>query len=160
MASLGRLYSAAQASGGEVPLSTVADLIERREFATFTRIDGRQTALVGAEAGPAVITPLQARREISENLFPELQERYPGLLIDLEGSARVERTTMQTPVILVPLVLIAIYDASGERDAPGNCRGIGSGPSSLPGGASDQRYNGVGVGTRVSGIRRLIRDFR
>ncbi len=96
-------------SGGEVPLSTVADLSERRELAALVSIDGQQTALVSAEADPALLTPLQARREINASLVPELLERYRNLRIEPHGSARTEGNLLGTLAVLVPLLLIAMY---------------------------------------------------
>ena len=97
------------ASGGEVPLSTVADLSERRELAALVSIDGQQTALVSAEADPALLTPLQARREINGSLVPELLERYRNLRIEPHGSARTEGNLLGTLAVLIPLLLIAMY---------------------------------------------------
>ncbi|MCY3611026.1 MAG: efflux RND transporter permease subunit [Gemmatimonadetes bacterium] len=104
-----RASEAPPASGGEVPLSTVADLSERRELATLVSIDGQQTALVSAEADPALLTPLQARRQINESVVPELLERYRNLRIQPHGSARTEGNLLGTLAVLVPLLLIAMY---------------------------------------------------
>ena len=97
------------ASGGEVPLSTVADLSERRDLSVLVSIDGQQTALVSAEADPALLTPLQARREINESFVPELLERYRNLRIEPHGSARTEGNLLATLAVLIPLLLIAMY---------------------------------------------------
>lgn len=97
------------ASGGEVPLSSVADLSERRELAALVSIDGQQTALVSAEADPAVLTPLQARREINQSFVPELLERYRNLRIEPHGSARTEGNLLGTLAVVIPLLLIAMY---------------------------------------------------
>ncbi len=97
------------ASGGEVPLSTVADLTERRDLSALVSIDGQQTALVSAEADPALLTPLQARREINESFVPELLERYRNLRIEPHGSARTEGNLLGTLAVLIPLLLIAMY---------------------------------------------------
>ena len=104
-----RAGPAPPASGGEVPLSTVADLSERRELSALVSIDGQQTALVSAEADPALLTPLQARRQINENLVPELLERYRNLRIEPHGSARTEGNLLGTLAVLIPLLLIAMY---------------------------------------------------
>jgi len=104
-----RASPAPPASGGEVPLSTVADLSERRELAALVSIDGQQTALVSAEADPALLTPLQARREINDSFVPELLERYRNLRIEPHGSARTEGNLLGTLAVLIPLLLIAMY---------------------------------------------------
>ena len=94
---------------GEIPLSTVANLVERRELSTLTGIDGRRAARVTAEADPAVVTPLQARRQVNQDLLPELLATYPGLVIEPDGGAREERSMLDTLRVLIPLVMIAMY---------------------------------------------------
>ena len=96
-------------SGGEVPLATVANLIEQRELSTLTRIDGQQSARVSAEADSLAVTPLQARRAIDANIVPGLLERFPDLTIEADGSVREEATLIATLAVLVPLLLIGIY---------------------------------------------------
>ena len=95
--------------GGEVPLSMVAHLREKRELATMTRIDGKQTARVGGYADLAVITPGQARRQVADEFIPRLVEKYPGLRINVDRAARDERQMLETLGTLVPIVLIAMY---------------------------------------------------
>ena len=95
--------------GGEVPLSMVAHLTEKRELATMTRIDGKQTARVSGFADLALVTPNQAKRQVAEEFIPRLVEKYPGLRIDIDGDARVEREMLKTLGTLIPIVLIAMY---------------------------------------------------
>ena len=95
--------------GGELPLSMVAELGEKRELAELTRIDGKQAALVNANADMSVITPRQARREVSERFIPQLVAKYPGLRIEAEGAARDERAMLKTLGLVVPIVVIAMY---------------------------------------------------
>ena len=101
-----RIY---RVGGGEVPLSTVATLTEQRELATLTRIDGRRAGMVYARADAAVITPIQARRRVNQELIPELLEEFPNLQIEAEGGVRDERAMMETLGVLVPVVLIGMY---------------------------------------------------
>ena len=93
----------------EVPLSTVARLTERREMATLTRIDGKRAALVNGRADTATITPIQARRQIDEEIIPDLMATYSGLRIEPHGSARDTRAMLEVLGLTVPLVLIAMY---------------------------------------------------
>ena len=95
--------------GGEVPLSTVARLTEKRGLATRTRIDGRQASRISANADVAVITPIQARREVERSLIPGLLAKYPGIRIEPDGGARKERAMLETLGLLVPLALLAMY---------------------------------------------------
>ena len=93
----------------EVPLSTVARLTEKRGPATLTRIDGKQAALVNGRADTATITPIQARRQIGQEIIPDLLERYPGLKIEVHGAGRDTRAMLETLSLTVPLVLLAMY---------------------------------------------------
>ena len=95
--------------GGEVPLSVVANLSESREQATLMRIDGNQAATVEARTDAAVVTPMQARRQVEREILPELIDRYPGLTVHPEGGVREERAMLETLGLLVPVVLIAMY---------------------------------------------------
>ena len=95
--------------GGEVPLSVVARITEKREPATLTRIDGKRAARVEARADASVTTPIRARRDVDEQFIPDLLAAYPGLVVETEGGAREERRLLGTLGILVPIVIIAIY---------------------------------------------------
>ena len=95
--------------GGEIPLSLVATITEKREPATLTRIDGKRAARVNGRADAAVITPIQARREVRDQVIPDLVAKYPGLSIEVEAGARDEGDMLETLAVLVPIVLIAIY---------------------------------------------------
>ena len=95
--------------GGEIPLSLVANITEKRELATLTRIDGKRAARVNGRADTAVITPIQARREVRDQVIPDLLAKYPGLAIEVEAGARDEGDMLETLALLVPIVLIAIY---------------------------------------------------
>ena len=109
--SLGELSSERlrRAGGGEVPLSTVATLIEGRELATLMRIDGKRAGLVTARSDLTVITPFQARRRVEREFIPGLLKDYPGLQVEPDGGVRDEHSMMKTMVLLIPVVLIAMY---------------------------------------------------
>ncbi len=95
--------------GGEVPLSTVARLTEKRELTTLTRIDGKQAAFVEARTDAVLTTPRQARREVGERIIPGLLAKYPRLKIEPDGAARDEKEMLGTLGLLVPIVLLAMY---------------------------------------------------
>ena len=95
--------------GGEIPLSAVAQIVETRELASLTRIDGRRTAQVSAHADITNITPIQARRKIEREFLPGLLKKYRGLGISQDAGARNEKQLLKTLALLVPLVLLAMY---------------------------------------------------
>ena len=95
--------------GGEIPLSMVARVVEKRELSTLTRIDGKQAALVNAYVDFSKITAIQARRAVAQDFLPDLLEKYPGLTVARDAGARNERVLLQTLGVLVPIVLILMY---------------------------------------------------
>ena len=96
-------------AAGELPLSMVAHITEKRELTQVIRIDGKQTSLVNARADASIITPRQARRIVRKEFFPDLLANYSGLRVEVDQSARDERALLKTLAILIPIVLIAIY---------------------------------------------------
>ena len=105
----GRKGQRGEDRGGEVPLSTVATLTEKRELTTLTRIDGKQAAFVDGRIDAVATTPRNARREIREGIIPGLLAKYPGLKIEPDGGARDEKELLGTLGLLVPIVLLAMY---------------------------------------------------
>ena len=95
--------------GQEVPLSAVASIVERRELATLTRIDGKRAAQVNAHVDFSKVTAIQARRTVAENFLPGLLAKYPGLSVARDAGARDERALLETLGVLVPIVLILMY---------------------------------------------------
>ena len=98
-----------RAGGGDMPLSVAANLTEKRELAALMRIDGSRAATVEGRADAAVVTPIQARRRVEQEVLPELLARYPGLSFEPEGGERAERSMLRTLGLLVPVVLLAMY---------------------------------------------------
>lgn len=95
--------------GVEVPLSTVANMVETRDYKLLTRIDGNRAALVSAMADSTVITPIQARRLVDESIVPQLLSNYPGIRISVGHGVWAEQSLYDTLLVLVPVVLIVMY---------------------------------------------------
>ena len=98
-----------QPGSGNIPLVAVAEITETRELESLARINGEPVAFVNGFADEAIATPLQIRRKIAATIIPQLREQYPGLRVEVEGSARDEASMLKTLGILVPLVLLAMY---------------------------------------------------
>jgi multidrug efflux pump subunit AcrB len=93
----------------EMPLSTAATMVERREPATLTRIDGERAARVSANVDPAVLTIRQVHARIKEELLPTLLTAHPGLRFEEDGYGREERALFTTAAVTVPAALLAVY---------------------------------------------------
>ena len=96
-------------TGREIPLTNIAEIRESRELATLTRINGENAAVVEAYADVATVTPISVRRKISDVYLPQLLQKYPELVVAVEGGIRSERKMFKTLGILLPLVILAMY---------------------------------------------------
>lgn len=96
-------------SGSNIPLTMIATLTENRDYASLTRVDGKQAALVSSFADTSIITPGKARNLVATNLLPDLRERYPELEIEGDLGARAEQTLFETLAVLVPIALLVMY---------------------------------------------------
>lgn len=94
---------------GDVPINAVATLTETRELKELIRADGKQAALVSANVDEAKTTPIQGRRHLSDEVFPTLRAKYPGLILDPSGGWKAEQTLFRNWAFVVPIMLIAMY---------------------------------------------------
>ena len=97
------------ATAGDVPINAVATLSETRELKELIRADGKQAALVSANVDEAKTTPIQARRYLSDDVFPALLEKYPGLILDTSSGWKAEQNLFRNWALVVPIMLIAMY---------------------------------------------------
>ena len=104
-----RIHLQTPSGYAEMPLSTAATLVERREPATLTRIDGERAARVSATIDTAALTIRQVHARIEEELLPTLLAAHPGLRFEEDGYGRQERRLLATAAVTVPAVLLAMY---------------------------------------------------
>ena len=71
--------------GQPVPLSQVADLERNRAPTDIGRVDGRRVVNVTADLAPGVKSSSDVLASLSDEVFPELKEKYPGLQVQLVG---------------------------------------------------------------------------
>ena len=104
-----RIHLQTPSGYAEMPLSTAATLVERREPATLTRIDGERAARVSANIDTAALTVRQVHARIEQELLPALLAEHPGLRFEEDGYGRQERRLLATAAVTVPAVLLAMY---------------------------------------------------
>lgn len=95
--------------GGEIPLLSVARIVESRQLAERTRIDGKRAAFVSALTDLDVITNSQGRELIEENLLPQLRAKFPRLKVSVESFGRLEIELFERLAVLLPIVFIVMY---------------------------------------------------
>jgi len=96
------------ADGTTVPFTEVAEIRLGRSPARITRIDGRRTINVRADANKES-TDLEAIKRDLESFLAELLKRYPDVEYSLEGEAREQRESMHSLKAGVIFVLFVIY---------------------------------------------------
>ena len=104
-----RIHLPGASGDAEMLLSTAATLVERREPAVLTRIDGERAARVSAHLDPSVVSHRQVRRQIEEQLRPEMLAAYHGLRFEVDGAGRTERELFATLAVTVPAAMLALY---------------------------------------------------
>ena len=104
-----RIHLPGASGGAEMLLSTAATLVERREPAVLTRIDGERAARVSAHLDPSVVSLRQVQRQIAEELRPEMLAAYPGLRFEVDRAGRTERELFATLAVTVPAAMLALY---------------------------------------------------
>ena len=95
--------------GEQIPLSTVARVVETRGFSTLMRIDGLPAAEVEASVDLLQTTPGSVAAKLGEDVFPALVGKYPGLQVKLVGPARDGALMVDVLSYTVPLALLVMY---------------------------------------------------
>ena len=104
-----RDYRIRTPTGGEAPLSEVADVSFGVASSTINRIDGRRIVTVTADVDAAVITGQEVNTEITSAILPELQAQYPGLRYGFGGEQRQQTLAFEGIARGFLLALLAIY---------------------------------------------------
>lgn len=97
------------AAGFEVPLFSVATIHFAPGYATITRTDGLRRVAVSAGVDTARANANEIFAELSASYFPELNRRYPGLVVDLQGEQKKARESLGTLYIGFPLAVLGIF---------------------------------------------------
>ncbi len=95
--------------GVEVPLRSVAQVTFAKGFTTITRTDGMRRVAVsaGVDAGRANANEVFA--ELKAHFFPQLQTRYPGLHVALQGEQKKMRESLGSLAVGFPLAVLGIF---------------------------------------------------
>ena len=102
-------YRIRGASGGEVPLSTVADLSFGVGSSTIKRIGGRRIATVTADVDRAVVTGQEVNRALEAEILPDLQKQFPGLRYAFGGEQREQAIALGGLARGFAMALLVIY---------------------------------------------------
>jgi multidrug efflux pump subunit AcrB len=95
--------------GDEVPIETVARLDVRQGLLKATRINYQRAAEVTAEANKEIVEPDKVIADITRNVMPGLQSKYPELRYTLSGMADEEAKMAKSLIMGFGLALFGIY---------------------------------------------------
>jgi multidrug efflux pump subunit AcrB len=101
-------FTVVSPDGLNVPISAVADLHEDRGFTQLTRIDGRRTVTVEGDVDTSVANANEIVNDTLARFVPELEARYPGIDVGVEGQSSEGRKTQGSMVqgFLIGLFLV------------------------------------------------------
>lgn len=94
--------------GSYIPLTRVAAIGKSTAPSSVTRRDGSRTVDITAEVNPRGSTP-QIISSLQNNVFEELQAKYPGLQIDLGGDQKRAAKSMSALLKSSLLAMLLIY---------------------------------------------------
>ncbi len=96
-------------NGHQIPLPNIAHIEEVRGWARINRIDRQRTITVFGDVQREVINAQELINLAQAQLFPTLQEKYPGIILGIEGESESSAQTGQSIVRNVLLGLIGVY---------------------------------------------------
>lgn len=95
--------------GGEVPLATVARIVETQDYAQLLRVDSRRAATITAWIDPNLASTPQVNAKMRADTLPGLLARYPGLEVREDGQTRDNTKMIDTLAWSFALALIIVY---------------------------------------------------
>ncbi|MGE3670448.1 MAG: efflux RND transporter permease subunit, partial [Polyangiaceae bacterium] len=95
--------------GGNVPLGQVASFDRNQAPTAINREDGRRIVNVTAELAPGVRSVENVITSLNKDVYPSLQQRYPGLRVESAGQQRNQEETTSALGRNLLLSLFAIY---------------------------------------------------
>ena len=103
--------------GSEVPLETVARVVESRSYSAINRVDGLRIVTVGGDVDIAMATPTEINARVMDEILPTLKRRYPGLQAQQSGFGREQAEDIASlgQLTLVALMVIFVLLASQLR---------------------------------------------
>ncbi len=95
--------------GHEAPLLSVANVRFTPGYSTITRTDGYRRVAVSAEIDSNKANTNEIIAELSRGYFAELEERYPGLRVSVQGEKKKQRESFGSLLIGFPLAMCGMF---------------------------------------------------
>jgi len=97
------------AEGNQIPLSVAANVEEGRGWARINRVDGRRTVTIQGDIDTTLANANELIGDTSKRFLPELQQRYPGIEISLQGQNKETGTTQKSMMRGFIIGLIGVF---------------------------------------------------
>ena len=95
--------------GREVPLLSVADVQFAPGYSTITRTDGMRRVSVSADVDSNKANANEIFNELDANFFPELERKYPGLIMAQKGEKKKMGESFDSLKVGFPLAVLGIF---------------------------------------------------
>ena len=96
-------------NGALIPLDVVVNIEEGRGWARINRVDGERAVTVQGDVQSEIANAQELLGLAGRELFPQLEQKYPGLRIDIQGQSNESAKTGQSIVRNVLLGMVGIY---------------------------------------------------
>jgi multidrug efflux pump subunit AcrB len=95
--------------GNEVPLFSVADYHYSPGYSTITRTDGMRRVAVSANVDTNKANANEIFEELNRDFFHQLERRYAGLHVSLQGEQKKMRESFDSLYVGFPLAILGIF---------------------------------------------------
>ena len=95
--------------GVDIPLSAIANVTEKREFSTINRVNHQRTVTISGDIDAAISNTNEIINDTRKRFLNDLQERYPGMYISLEGEVKNSKETNSSVLVGFVLGIIGVY---------------------------------------------------
>ncbi len=97
------------ADGHELPLKSVANITYEPGYSSIARTNGLRGITVSSKLDFKTANASEILSELSASYFPQLKQKYPNLVLNVEGDQKHNKETFGSLAIGFPLALIGIF---------------------------------------------------
>ncbi len=95
--------------GDQIPLSTLVHIESDRGFSRIKRVDGVRTVTITGDLDSRIANAQELVNHTRKLFLPELQQRYPGVQIGIEGQSRESDKTGSSMARSFAIGLVCIF---------------------------------------------------
>jgi multidrug efflux pump subunit AcrB len=81
-------------NGDDIPFSQVAEIELAKGYSSIIRVDGSRSITVTGKVNKELLEPGEVVKEITNDVIPEILERYPNVTFKLQGNSREQAESM------------------------------------------------------------------